>query len=1233
MEISMTPRFLKLSKSCLFLSSLFAAMALSPEASAQDLVVSQAQEVRTRVSHGDSLRLIRTISNIDGVASGSFQTQVLISDDVVRDGGDTVLTTFSINNIPGNSQDGPSNITVTIPNFLAPGTYFILFNADSGGAVTETGGETNNLGVSNAITVEARSGDLDFDADIDIIDLTEIVRQAVGLTPMLMGNGDINGDTMVNIFDAVAGANFILNNTPIVGADTLNTNEDINTLTVGFPGLLINDTDATSETLRVDNFDFLSANGAAVSVALDGTTTYRTSQFPMVQTLALGSTAIDSFTYTVDDDEGGFTTAGVTVVIAGRNDRPVANPDSFATAYVNTLFGVGRTAPVMVAGSVLTNDTDIDIGDTLSVAGPAFNTNGATVNIMSDGTFTYLPRLNATGTQTFQYTLTDDKGGRATGTVSITIFNQRIFYVDSDFQVNGDGRSTRPFNNLNSANNAANVPGDIIYVFDDNVDLTTPGAITLLDSQQLLGNVNLMVNGTSLFTANGTPTLVGTDTITIGGQDVTVRGFNVRPSTGAAFRSGGGLGDAGTLTVNTCSVNAGSGQAFRFQPTSGTLAVSFSSLSSSGTNPGIQIQNCSGSFNATLGNIVSSGTAFDINAGNANVTYGGTITSSNTVFGLNVQNTTGGTVTLTGTINITNISGSALNFNGVAGNVSLTDTANITEGTVFIVNSPGAISINNFNVNNANQALDNQRVCLSVTNVGTFTTNSGTASSFNQRAVTLTNVPNLDCTLTSVSANGGGNSGISMTNTNGRFTVTGDVPNTLGSGGNIDNLTTAAIVLNNTNNISLENMVLGNPARVANGIAGVVTTINGAGILSTNVTNLTVLNSLISDTVFGIRGMGTNNNLTLTNTNFIDCGNSGADDTIDYSSAELLGAVQITNCNLLDNSGDIFVVDNSSSSVNILFNTCNLDESTEEAIDVTISNGTLNLSTLNCSITDIGDAGTADPAFNINLGTNGNGTFTINNTTITNIRGSAIELDNRGSGASARLNIVGSATSSFTNLANKGIDLNTSVNTSSTIMSLVDLNISSANRGIEIEIEGGAFNCEIRRAATAQSLVTSANNEAILFATINNNNVVLSPRLSITNVDFVSNGAATAGVFTHGQNGANTGIFHVTMSGSSFLANGTDRLAADFFQAADSVICANLSNNTFTGNGNAADVQFNRSAASLPLRLQDLPAATTDPAVILAFLTDPNGKNNTLNTINAINPDFAPGTCLLPIIP
>jgi len=151
-----------------------------------------------------------------------------------------------------------------------------------------------------------------------------------------------------------------------------------------------------------------------------------------VQALADGQTATDVFSYTVSDGHGGSATSTLTVTVTGTNDAPAAVAD------VNAV--TEDAGPNPVSGNVLSNDTDVDATDQLTVsavAGSADNVGTTiagiygTLQLNADGTYSYtldnekaaVQELGAgqTATDQFSYTITDGQGGNATSTVIITV--------------------------------------------------------------------------------------------------------------------------------------------------------------------------------------------------------------------------------------------------------------------------------------------------------------------------------------------------------------------------------------------------------------------------------------------------------------------------------------------------------------------------------------------------------------------------------------------------------------------------------------------------------------------------------------------------------------------------------------------------------------------------------------------------------------------------------------------
>ncbi|MET0231169.1 MAG: Ig-like domain-containing protein, partial [Rhodanobacteraceae bacterium] len=160
--------------------------------------------------------------------------------------------------------------------------------------------------------------------------------------------------------------------------------------------VLANDSDPDGDPLAISGVT-TPANGAVS--ASGGTITY---------TPANGFSGIDRFTYSIDDGRGGTATANVTVTVGARpNQLPIANNDAATTV---------SGTPVTI--TVLANDSDPD-GDPLtlqSVTTPGFGSAA-----ISGTVIVYTPAAGVVGTDTFNYTINDGRGGTATATVTVTV--------------------------------------------------------------------------------------------------------------------------------------------------------------------------------------------------------------------------------------------------------------------------------------------------------------------------------------------------------------------------------------------------------------------------------------------------------------------------------------------------------------------------------------------------------------------------------------------------------------------------------------------------------------------------------------------------------------------------------------------------------------------------------------------------------------------------------------------
>ncbi|HZT80608.1 MAG TPA: Ig-like domain-containing protein [Gemmataceae bacterium] len=173
-------------------------------------------------------------------------------------------------------------------------------------------------------------------------------------------------------------------------------------VTVAVAGVLANDTDADEDWLTA-NLVGSPANGS-LTLNPDGSFTY---------TPNAGFSGTDTFTYTATDGLADSNLATVTLNVHAVNSPPVAANDAFSVAHNDTL--------TVVASGLLANDSDPD-NDPLTASlasGPAHGT----LSLNSDGSFTYTPDLNFTGTDSFTYLANDGADESGVATVSITVTN------------------------------------------------------------------------------------------------------------------------------------------------------------------------------------------------------------------------------------------------------------------------------------------------------------------------------------------------------------------------------------------------------------------------------------------------------------------------------------------------------------------------------------------------------------------------------------------------------------------------------------------------------------------------------------------------------------------------------------------------------------------------------------------------------------------------------------------
>ncbi|WP_407572917.1 beta strand repeat-containing protein [Deinococcus altitudinis] len=341
---------------------------------------------------------------------------------------------------------------------------------------------------------------------------------------------------------------------------------------------------------------------------------------------------------------------------------------------------------------------------TLSAASSTGTTSGSTLNLSSDGSFSFTPRAgDGSGTtDIIGYTVSDNAGCTSPPLKASVPVTGRVWYARNDAPAGGDGRSDTPFQSLDSAA-AASSSGDTLYVSrGDGTSANQASGLTLKTNQRLIGSGVALTLGAATLRpadANGSPT-AGAVTLSSNNE---LSGLGI-------VTSGTGISGSnfGTLTASAVSVSTTGGPALDLS--GGAFTSSLSNVSSTGSSvAGVSLTNLTGALTIGGGSVSgAAGSAFKVSGGSVNVTDNGTITQGNNAALLSVSGKHSGTLNFNGPLSATNGSGlqfddadgtysvnaagSSLTLNGSNAGLSIT---NGSSGTFNLASSAGSASITN----------------------------------------------------------------------------------------------------------------------------------------------------------------------------------------------------------------------------------------------------------------------------------------------------------------------------------------------------------------------------------------------------------------------------------------------------------------------------------------------------------------------------------------------------------
>jgi len=385
---------------------------------------------------------------------------------------------------------------------------------------------------------------------------------------------------------------------------------------------------SVSTTTPTDGATDVAAN-ALITINFSENVTATTDSFKLecptgtTESFSVGGSGGSTITLTPTSNLPPNTTCTVTVVADQISDTDTNDPPDHMTADYVFTFKTANSPPVAVddsysaTGNVKINVNDPNEGvlkrgtdDTLNGgslhgfgatnatadstvpngSNSVTTSNGGTVVLASDGTFTYNPPPGYTGaSDNFYYDL-HNSGGDAVGKATISI-SGIIWFVDNSTSSAGDGRLTSPFKTLagftaiNDGGTNHAKSGQTIFIGSG----AYTGGVTLLNNQILIGQgasasittisgITLAPFSQSLPSTGGTPPSLTTSSgsaVTLGSGN-TIRGLNIG-NTGGTGLAGNTFG---TLNVADVELDVSGGPAINL--TNGAFNGSFRKFSANG---------------------------------------------------------------------------------------------------------------------------------------------------------------------------------------------------------------------------------------------------------------------------------------------------------------------------------------------------------------------------------------------------------------------------------------------------------------------------------------------------------------------------------------------------------------------------------------------------------------------------------------------------------------------------
>ena len=299
------------------------------------------------------------IADTDADITASFQVVSALS---------VILTNAKAGDVLA-ATGGP--LTVTVDN-SQPGRITLL--------ITGSGSETDYENALKSVTFSSSSSNID-----------PTTRDLSVVASDFNSNPSLAAHSTITIVGAV--------NDPGSATDDTATAVQNTGIIVPPPGVLANDNDPDG--LVVITGAATTSGGGSIQFQPDGSYSY---------TPATNFSGTDTVVYTAEDPFGSQVTA--TLRISVLVNHPGSAADDTATTLVNTNLSVP-------APGVLANDSDAD--GLVVVTGAATTSGGGNIQFAADGSYSYTPAANFSGTDTIVYTAQDQFGSQVSATLRINV--------------------------------------------------------------------------------------------------------------------------------------------------------------------------------------------------------------------------------------------------------------------------------------------------------------------------------------------------------------------------------------------------------------------------------------------------------------------------------------------------------------------------------------------------------------------------------------------------------------------------------------------------------------------------------------------------------------------------------------------------------------------------------------------------------------------------------------------